>query len=74
VQQGLKAGETVVTDGADKLKDGAKVSLRRAGAPPAAAAAAAASESSASKGQGQHRRLPAGQAAPTDHGGPAPAQ
>ena len=36
VQQGLKAGETVVTDGADKLKDGAKVSLRRAGAPPGA--------------------------------------
>jgi multidrug efflux system membrane fusion protein len=72
VQQGLKAGETVVTDGADKLKDGAKVSLRRAGALPAAAAAAG--EPSASKGQGQHRRRPAGQAAPTDHGGPAPPQ
>jgi membrane fusion protein, multidrug efflux system len=30
ITQGLKPGETVVIDGADKLKDGAKVSLRTA--------------------------------------------
>ena len=34
ITQGLKAGERVVVDGADKLKDGAKVSLRQ----PSAAA------------------------------------
>jgi len=40
ITAGLKPGETVVVDGADKLKDGAKVLLRQAGrATPAAGAA-----------------------------------
>jgi membrane fusion protein, multidrug efflux system len=34
--QGLEPGDVVVVDGADKLKDGAKVLLRQAGAAPAA--------------------------------------
>ena len=36
ITQGLKAGEQVVIDGADKLKDGAKVLLRQRSAPTAA--------------------------------------
>jgi membrane fusion protein, multidrug efflux system len=42
INKGLKPGETVVVDGADKLKDGAKVLLRQqnAAATPAAAAPA----------------------------------
>jgi multidrug efflux system membrane fusion protein len=34
ITQGLKAGERVVIDGADKLKDGAKVSLRQPNSSP----------------------------------------
>jgi multidrug efflux system membrane fusion protein len=41
ITQGLKPGEMVVVDGADKLKDGAKVVLRQNNAPAAAAAAPA---------------------------------
>jgi len=37
VTKGLAPGEAVVTDGADRLKDGAKVRLLGAGRPPAAA-------------------------------------
>jgi multidrug efflux system membrane fusion protein len=54
ITQGIKPGETVVIDGADKLKDGAKVLLRQstpAGAPAAAPPAAQAKHS----GQGGHR-------------------
>lgn len=46
--QGLKPGETVVVDGADKLKDGAKVLLRQAGGAPA-------SGHGQHSGQGGHR-------------------
>ena len=45
VTQGLKAGEQVVTDGADKLKDGAKVLLRQN-----------TSTAAAGSGQQQHRK------------------
>src|SRR6516164_2888492 len=59
---GLKPGETVVVDGADKLKDGAKVLVRQGGAarPGAGAAAGAGSEAAtptgAQRGQGGRRR------------------
>jgi multidrug efflux system membrane fusion protein len=38
ITQGLEIGEVVVTDGADKLKDGAKVMVRQPGAPAGPAA------------------------------------
>ena len=37
ITAGLKPGDTVVIDGADKLKDGAKVQVRQGGATPAGA-------------------------------------
>jgi multidrug efflux system membrane fusion protein len=54
VTQGLAAGETVVVDGADKLKDGAKVLLRGAGG----AAAQGGTSGAGATGQqsGQHPR------------------
>jgi multidrug efflux system membrane fusion protein len=55
ITQGLKPGETVVVDGADKLKDGAKVMARQSAATPPAATAAPA--------QHKHRH-----AAPADQG------
>jgi multidrug efflux system membrane fusion protein len=70
VQSGLTAGETVVTDGADKLKDGAKVLLRSsAGAPAAAAGAPQAPGTDPS----QRRHRPGAQGAPERHA-PAPSQ
>lgn len=72
VQEGLRAGETVVTDGADKLKEGVKVLLRQAGPPRAAGAAPAIP--APGNGQGQHRHRQAGSGAAGDHGGPAPAK
>jgi len=57
ITQGLKPGEMVVVDGADKLKDGAKVLLRQS-RPSAAAAAPPA--------QKHHRHGDQGAAA--DHG------
>jgi len=52
VASGLKSGDTVVTEGGDRLRDGATVIL-----PPAAAARApAATGTSAEGGAGHHRR------------------
>jgi multidrug efflux system membrane fusion protein len=51
VASGLEVGETVVTDGADKLREGSTVELPGE-APPAAASANA----KQGQGQGQHRR------------------
>jgi membrane fusion protein, multidrug efflux system len=51
VSQGLKVGEQVVVDGADKLKDGAKVVLPRPKAPGAAG-------TPSGQQQGQHRHHP----------------
>jgi membrane fusion protein, multidrug efflux system len=50
ITQGLKAGELVVVDGADKLKEGAKVLLRQPGAAPAGTTPGAAQP----QGQGKH--------------------
>ena len=58
ITAGLKPGELVVVDGADKLKEGAKVQLRQAGAPggtaPAAAAGGAAADSGGAAPNSQH--------------------
>jgi membrane fusion protein, multidrug efflux system len=53
ITQGLNIGELVVTDGADKLKDGAKVQLREANAPAAHAGANAPGNGSHTHGSGQ---------------------
>jgi membrane fusion protein, multidrug efflux system len=65
VAKGLSAGDIVVTEGADRLRDGAQVLLPNAG--PAAAAQKPATPAAAGQGQGQgqgqgrHKR-PNGQA------------
>jgi multidrug efflux system membrane fusion protein len=51
ITQGLKAGERVVVDGADKLKDGAKVMLPQPKAPGAGG-------TPSGQQQGQHRHRP----------------
>jgi membrane fusion protein, multidrug efflux system len=56
ITQGLKAGETVVVDGADKLKDGAKVLLRSANG-----AGAQGGPGGAGQRGGQHPRSGQGQ-------------
>jgi multidrug efflux system membrane fusion protein len=50
ITQGLKPGELVVIDGADKLKDGAKVLLRQPGAAPGGTTPGAGQ----AQGQGKH--------------------
>jgi multidrug efflux system membrane fusion protein len=67
VSAGLKAGEIVVTDGADKLKDGAKVLVREAHASPGAAPSA--NHGPNGQGQGQHHRRQTGQGGPGAQGG-----
>jgi len=59
ITQGLTLGETVVVDGADKLKDGAKVLVRQgknAGAAAADQAPGNGQRPHSGQGQGQHRR------------------
>jgi multidrug efflux system membrane fusion protein len=56
VTAGLAAGDIVVTEGGDRLRDGAQVILPQAsGSPPSGAAA---SKSGAPGGKGQHRKRP----------------
>jgi multidrug efflux system membrane fusion protein len=64
IVSGLTAGENVVIDGADRLRDGAKVSVRNS----AAAAQNQAPAGAGGPGQGQHRR----QQAPDAGGAPQP--
>jgi membrane fusion protein, multidrug efflux system len=76
VDSGLSAGDRVVTDGADRLRDGAKVTIPAAKSQPAAGAAAGKSDSGAAPGgdhpnRGQHRHRPQPGTAPQ---APAPAQ
>jgi membrane fusion protein, multidrug efflux system len=71
IQEGLRPGEMVVIDGADKLKDGAKVLVRQAsaGATPAGTPATT-PPPAGGKGSGQHRHRPGAQGAPAER--PAP--
>jgi multidrug efflux system membrane fusion protein len=55
ITQGLKVGETVVVDGADKLRDGAKVSVRQSGA-----GAGSGTTPESHSGQGRHNRTQQG--------------
>lgn len=70
IASGLAAGEKIVVDGTDRLRDGAKVKL----APPVAAAGAAAPAGDAPSGQGQQRRHRQGDAAGAPTPAPTPAQ
>lgn len=60
ITQGLKPGEMVVVDGADKLKDGAKVLLRHGGAGAAPAGSTPAADQprhpGQARGKGGHRK------------------
>ena len=56
ITSGLKIGEAIVVDGADKLKDGAKVLVREAGRPGAAASGSGSGKNQAGqRGQGGRR-------------------
>jgi multidrug efflux system membrane fusion protein len=71
IVSGLTAGENVVTDGVDRLRDGAKVVVRNGGGASAAAPADA-------SGAGQHQKRSQGQvggapkAGPTSSSSPSP--
>ena len=69
VLKGLAAGELVVTEGADRLRDGAEVTLPDS--KPRAAPAAAAPAATSPGGTPAHRKRPSGQASPSQ---PPPAQ
>ena len=70
VVKGLQAGEQVVIDGADKLRQGAKVEVATAAGEPARAARG--DGSGAPGGRGKHRRDQGGGAAPAEGSKAAP--
>jgi multidrug efflux system membrane fusion protein len=61
IRSGLKAGDQVVDDGADRLKDGAKITV----APPPGSAGQAAAAQTAGTPYSGHRRHQRGGASPT---------
>ncbi|MBS0581198.1 MAG: MdtA/MuxA family multidrug efflux RND transporter periplasmic adaptor subunit [Proteobacteria bacterium] len=70
IEEGLKPGESVVVDGADKLKDGAKVLVRAAPGPGAAGAPPAPDATHAGRADGQRRH----RKGPTPPAGAPPAR
>jgi multidrug efflux system membrane fusion protein len=68
VLSGLQAGDKVVDDGADRLKDGAKITV----APPAGSAAAAQSAAPAGSAAAAQFAAPAGSAAAAQSAGSTP--
>jgi membrane fusion protein, multidrug efflux system len=72
ITEGLKPGERVVIDGADRLKDGAKVQVRDASNPAAVAAPASPQAKGKGPWNGQHRRRNGAQ--PPSAGAATPAQ
>ncbi len=79
VSSGLQVGESVVTDGADKLREGAKVELPGEAPPPAANTNATGSDAAkrgnrSGSGQRGQRRGAAGDAKPATNPTAAPAQ
>jgi membrane fusion protein, multidrug efflux system len=71
ITQGLKPGESVVVDGADKLKDGAKVLVRQAAPATPAAPGATPAAPGQHQGQGQSGRGHRQRGAPNGQGGPS---
>ena len=81
IQDGLKPGDIVVVDGADRLKDGAKILVRTGsgGAGAAAPGTPATARDSGSPGQGQgqgqqHQHRRGNHASGADQGGQPPSQ
>ena len=77
VTQGITPGNSIVIDGADRLKEGAKIMVRQgtgatAGPPGAASTAGQNPAQAQGQGQHQHRRGKNGQS--TDPGGQSPSQ
>ena len=64
IDKGIEVGETVVVDGIDKLKEGAKVEPVARGGPAAATAAGGSAAAGAHKGGHRHRQDANGDAAP----------
>jgi len=56
ITAGLKPGDTIVVDGADKLKDGAKVIVRQPGHPGGAADVGSGKSPAGQRGPGSHRQ------------------
>ena len=56
IEDGLKPGETVVTDGTDKLREGAKIELAQPIAPPGAAGAGQGGGKPGADGQQRRKR------------------
>src|SRR5450830_639047 len=71
IRAGLEAGEQVITEGADRLKEGAKVTL--AGDKPAGARGAGAGGATGANGERRHRRQQADGAASASASASAPA-
>jgi multidrug efflux system membrane fusion protein len=69
ITAGLKPGDTVVVDGADRLKDGAKVLVRQAGARPGAGASPGAGPDARSPAADQQRQGGRRQSQPGGSGG-----
>jgi multidrug efflux system membrane fusion protein len=73
VTQGVKPGEVIVIDGADRLKDGAKVLLRQ-GAGAKAPQGPGQSTAQGSSGQKQHQQRRGNHGTAADQGGQPPSQ
>jgi multidrug efflux system membrane fusion protein len=69
VTDGLKPGDLVVVDGADRLKDGAKVLVRQGAARPVAGAAAGAGSDARTPAAGQPRQSGRRRSQPGNTGG-----
>jgi multidrug efflux system membrane fusion protein len=69
VTSGLKVGETIVTDGADKLREGSKVELPGDAPPPGDAAQGQGQQAERQRGQGQQREGQQGQGERRRHDG-----
>ena len=72
IASGLAAGETLVIDGVDRLRDGAKVTVRNGGG-DAAATTGAAADGAAAGPRRRHTPGPGGGASPTAAPSPSPA-
>jgi multidrug efflux system membrane fusion protein len=72
VQQGIAAGNIVVVDGADRLKEGAKIAVRQgAGAQGHTTGQGQSQGSAPAQGQHQHRRGTNGQSTDQSHQSPS---
>jgi multidrug efflux system membrane fusion protein len=72
VQQGIAAGNIVVVDGADRLKEGAKIAVRQgAGAQGHSTGQGQSQGSAPAQGQHQHRRGSNGQSTDQSHQSPS---